>query len=114
VSRNQEFYHGTVYHLSPGDVITPGGAPAVHGTSDPRFAYATGDISAAREYADYALDNVLDNQGDGEYARRIYRVTPIGRHSKDPEFSTEGEHRGNSPDDRRSKHGWKVEEELDY
>ena len=109
MSRNDEFFHGTVAHLSPGDVIQPVG-DAIRATfrsdTDPRFAYATTDHDNAWDYAEKAFH--ASDRG----TPRVYRVSPVGRHSKDPEVGRDGSRRGNHPTDRRSKSGWKVIEEV--
>lgn len=112
MSRNEEFFHGTVHHLNVGDSVLPaaaGGAPTIHGESDPRFSYATTQQGDAWEYAAMAHEQTEGEEGPP----RVYRVSPLGRHSKDPEYTVEArpEHRGNFGNDRRSKAGWRVESE---
>jgi hypothetical protein len=106
------YYHGTVEEFHPGDVISPAedrtGYTNYPGQSDSRYSYATEDHDSAWDYAEKSW-----HAADGDSGHpRVYRVSPLGRHSKDPEYDKRGKHRGNWSYDRRSKHGWKVEEEL--
>lgn len=107
-----QFFHGTVENLNPGDVVTPAGTRGGHtnyaGQSDPQYAYATEDPEAAWDYAEKAWHAASGDSGHP----RVYVVSPMGRHDKDPEYDKSGRHRGNWSFDRRSKHGWKVEDEL--
>lgn len=108
MSRSENFFHGTTSHLSLGDVIEPGRAATFPHDTDPRYSYATTDATTAWDYAEKAW------HATDKGAPRVYRVEPMGRHSKDPQVDRSGRMRGNHPTDRRSRSGWKVvgEEEM--
>jgi hypothetical protein len=105
------YYHGTVERFEPGHKILPASQTdgyTNYDKTDSRYAYATEDEETAWDYAEKAWHA---QSGPSQHPR-VYRVSPLGRHSKDPEYDKGGNHRGNWSYDRRSKHGWQVEEEL--
>lgn len=105
------FYHGTT--LSPfretPDVIRPSGGPPIHpGVTDPRYAYATTDLSAARAYAEMAW------QSREEGFPAVLKVVPLGHVENDPRYDTNGNSRGNFEGDKRSSSGFRVVGKLPF
>lgn len=103
----QVYYHGTV---EPGLTrIEPG---RVHGRqifpniSDPDFAYANPELSAAYHYAELAYHAT-------DYGRpRVYKVRATGPVEDDPTHDAHGRSRSTMPGDIRSRHAFVVIEEL--
>lgn len=106
-----QFFHGTVSELKEGDSVLPAsqsGRKVVHRSmTDPEYAYATETPEAAWHYAELTWNHAESGHP------RVYRVVPLGEHEEDPQVDSRGQVRGGVFEgDRRSKHGWKVEEEL--
>lgn len=109
------YYHGThvpgVTHILPADHH---GKPVLYDETDSRYAYATPNLSDAWDYATDAAAHAKDT-GHPHTRPRVYAVTPIGGHRHvevDPEYDEHGGWRGNNPDDKRSKKGFKVVKEM--
>lgn len=112
----QEFYHGTVQSLQPGDHVLPahehGGAVMFPHDTDHAYAYATPHEDNAWDYAERAWQSAgLDHPHFGN-PPKVYRVRSLGDHEPDPTHDATGRQRGNFDTDVRSKHGFEVMEEM--
>lgn len=77
------------------------------GITDPHYAYATHNLDDAWEYA---MESAQD-----ERRPRVYQVHPIGGHQHvedDPEYDEEGHNRGIREEDKRSRKGFHVLQEM--
>lgn len=105
MSREENFYHGTVEHLNPGDTVLPAarsGVPTNHKISSNEHAYATTDEMGAWEYAEMAHSWHVDRSSGPPFkVPRVYQVEPLGEHEAD---SNAGAYSG----DRKSRAGWRV------
>lgn len=110
------YYHGThvpgVTHILPADHH---GKPVLYDETDSRYAYATPNLDDAWDYATDAAAHARD-RGHPHTRPRVYAVHPIGGHKHvevDPEYDEHGGWRGNNPDDKRSKKGFRVVKEME-
>lgn len=104
-------FHGTTKGTEDDDdpeEITPsgGGQTFGPGIADPSYAYATPNLKDAWHYAEKRSENVGGKP-------RVYRVTPHNPEDveKDPRFQNDY-NRGNNEDDKRSKSGFQVLDEV--
>lgn len=99
------YYHGTTESL---DEVRPNHStrgtfgPSTHA---PGYAYATG-LESAKGYAERAADM------HGGHPR-VYEVHPLGPVEDDPKFDAAGYNRGSNLDDKRSRHGFAVVDQVD-
>ena len=106
----EQFFHGTISPLKPGSVVEPVSAsswrkPRFPNETHPDYAYATSQ-DKAWDYAEKAWHS------SGTGTPRVFQVEPLGEHEPDPRYNERGELRDNWDDDRRSKAGWRVLNEV--
>lgn len=115
--KGETFYHGTIGR--PGeddfDEIAPasqhGQGVTFHSDTSADHAYATTSEKHAWDYARKAFDW---RGQEGEHVPKVYQVSATGPVEKDPDWDDRlKKHRGNNDTDRRSKHPFVVEREMD-
>ena len=96
------YYHGTKADLKPGDLIAPGHASNYGKRKPAAFVYLSATLDAATWGAELAV---------GAERGRIYIVEPTGPIEDDPNL-TDKKFPGNPTKSYRSRHSFRVVEEL--
>lgn len=80
--QKKQFFHGTTHPFSEGDTLSPH-TETLHGPSTGEHVYMT-SRGIAEEYAEMAVEQLMDMGHKGPLVPRVFEVEPIGNVETDP------------------------------